>query len=66
MTFSPRVRKAVLTAHVVTSVGWLGAVLAYVGLDLTAALSTDVGRVRSAHVAMDVLAVTSLVPLALA
>lgn len=62
----PRLRKAVLTAHVVTSVGWLGAVLAYIALDVTAVVSTDVDRVRSAYLAMDVTISYAIVPLALA
>lgn len=66
MTLSPRLRKAVLTAHVVTSVGWLGAVIAYIALDVTAVVSSDADRVRAAHLAMDVIAVGAIIPLALA
>ena len=66
MTFPPRLRKAVLTAHVVTSVGWLGAVLAYLALDVTAAVSHDIDRVRAAYVAMELTVVQAIVPLALA
>jgi len=62
----PRLRKAVLTTHVMTSVGWLGAVLAYLALDVTAVVSTDVDRVRAAYVAMDVTITYAIVPLALA
>ena len=66
MTMSPRLRKAVLTAHVVTSVGWLGAVVAYLALDITATTSTDSGRVRAAYLAMDMTVTSAIVPLALA
>ena len=66
MTFGPRLRKAVLTAHVVTSVGWVGAVLAYLALDVTAAGSHDIDRVRAAYVAMELTVVHAVVPLALA
>ncbi|WP_324276993.1 hypothetical protein [Blastococcus brunescens] len=62
----PRLRKAVLTTHVTTSVGWLGAVLAYIALDVTAVVSTDVERVRAAYLAMDVTISYAIVPLALA
>ncbi len=62
----PGLRKAVLTTHVVTSVGWLGAVLAYITLDLTAVVSRDLDRVRSAYLAMDVTVTYAVVPLALA
>lgn len=66
MTAGPRVRKTPLFGHVATSVGWLGAVLAYVGLDVTAATSQDVQLVRGAYLAMDVTVSTAIVPLALA
>jgi hypothetical protein len=64
--FPPLLRKAVLTAHVVTSVGWLGAVVAYLALDVTAATSGDADLVRSAYGAMDLLVASVIVPLALA
>lgn len=66
MTMPPRLRRAVLTTHVVTSVGWLGAVLAYLALDVTAVISDDAGRVRSAFVAMELTVIYAIVPLALA
>ncbi|WP_219825298.1 hypothetical protein [Nonomuraea typhae] len=63
---SPSLRKLILTTHITTSVGWLGAVLAYLALDLTATLSTDTPAVRSAYTAMDVLVRFAIVPLAVA
>jgi hypothetical protein len=66
VTFPPPVRKAVLTAHVVTSVGWLGAVVAYLVLDLTAVTSGDPDVSRAAFVAMELVVVSAVVPLALA
>ena len=66
MTMPPRLRKAVLTAHIVTSVGWLGAVVAYIALDVTAVTSTDSDRVRAAYLGMEVTAVNAIVPLAIA
>ena len=66
MIMSPRLRKVVLTTHVATSVGWLGAVIAYLALDITAVTSTDIQTVRGAYSAMAVLAVYAIVPLALA
>lgn len=66
MTLSPRLRKAVLTTHIASSVGWLGAVVAYIGLDVTASTSENVQLVRAAYAAMDVIAFSALVPLALA
>jgi len=61
----PRLRKAVLTTHVITSVGWLGAVIAYLALDVTAVTSRDVELVRAAYLAMEVLVIGVIVPLAL-
>ena len=66
MTMPPRLRKAVLTAHVATSVGWLGAVLAYIALDVTAVTDTDVAKVRAAYLAMEVTVVNAIIPLAIA
>lgn len=66
MTMPPRLRKAVLAAHVVTSVGWLGAVMAYIALDVTAVASSDANRVRAAYLAMDMIAGAAIIPLALA
>ncbi|MFG3497737.1 hypothetical protein [Streptomyces sp. NPDC047928] len=62
----PRLRKAVLTAHVATSVGWLGAVVAYLALDIAAVTGEDTDAVRGAYLAMDVVVRYAIVPLALA
>ncbi|MFD7447059.1 hypothetical protein [Streptomyces sp. NPDC059909] len=62
----PRLRKIVLTTHVVTSVGWLGAVLAYLVLGITAVTSQDIPEVRGAYAAMEVTVLYAIVPLALA
>ncbi|MFI7577863.1 DUF2269 domain-containing protein [Micromonospora sp. NPDC049497] len=66
MSMPPRLRKVVLTSHVVTSVGWPGAVLAYLALDITAVTSENVQTVRGAYLAMDVIVRYAIVPLALA
>lgn len=65
MTMSPRLRKTVLTVHVATSVGWLGAVAAYLALDVTATLGDDAAVVRGSYLAMGVLVSYVIVPLAL-
>jgi uncharacterized membrane protein len=64
MTMPPRVRKVVLTAHVVSSVGWLGAVVAYIALDVTAVSSQDIPLVRAAYLGMDLTVFYIIVPLA--
>jgi hypothetical protein len=66
MTMSPRLRRFVLTTHVATSVGWLGAVVAYIALDVSAVAGQDVQTVRAAYLAMELLAWYVVVPLALA
>jgi hypothetical protein len=66
MTMPHRLRKLILTAHVVTSVGWLGAVVAYLALDIAAVTSPDVQIVRSAYLAMNLIVRSVIVPLALA
>lgn len=66
MPFAPALRRSILVVHIAASVGWLGAVLAYIPLDVATAVSTDESTVRSAYVAMHVVAKWALVPLALA
>jgi len=66
MTMPPRLRKLVLTAHVTTSLGWLGAVIAYLVLDLNAVYSEDIGAVRAAYLGMELIIWYAIVPLALA
>lgn len=66
MSMPPRLRKVVLTIHVATSVGWLGAVIAYLALDLTAVMSGDVQTVRGAYAAMEIVVVYVIGPLAVA
>ena len=66
MTFTPRVRKLALTAHVVASVGWLGAAVAYLALAVAALASSDGDLVRAAYLAFDATARFAIVPLAFA
>jgi hypothetical protein len=66
MIMSPRLRKAVLTVHVATSVGWLGAVAAYLVLDVATAVGGDAVTVRSGYLTMEVLVRYAIVPLAVA
>src|SRR5918992_4228775 len=65
MTLTPRLRRFVFTAHIVSSVGWIGAVVAYLALVVAALTSEDAERVRAAFLAMELLYFV-LVPLALA
>ncbi len=62
----PGLRKLTLSVHLIVSVGWLGAVFAYLALDVALATNTDVVTLRAAYVAMYVIVGTVIVPLALA
>ena len=66
MTMTPALRKFALTAHVVSSVGWLGAVAAYLALAIAALGSAEPQIVRAAYLAMEPIAWAALIPLALA
>ncbi|WP_233520347.1 DUF2269 domain-containing protein [Prauserella sp. PE36] len=66
MTLSSVLRKVVLTTHIATSVGWLGAVAAYLALDITATASQDVQTVRAAYLAMGATVTYVIVPVAIA
>lgn len=66
MTMTPRVRKFALTAHVTSSVGWLGAVAGFLALAIAGLTSRDAQIVRAAYLAMELIAWFVIVPLALA
>lgn len=62
----PGLRKLALSTHLTVSVGWIGAVLAYLGLGIAATTSPDVGTVRAAWTAMELTGWYVIVPLAVA
>lgn len=66
MTLASSVRRFALTAHVVSSVGWLGAVIAFVGLALIGLTSEDGGTVRGVYLVMEPAGWYVLLPLAVA
>ncbi len=66
MTLAPRLRKAALTAHVACSVGWLGAVVVFLGLAVVGLTSHDPQTVRGAYLVMEPAAWFVLLPLAFA
>ncbi|MDQ3915045.1 MAG: DUF2269 domain-containing protein [Actinomycetota bacterium] len=61
----PVVRKLALSVHLTLSVGWIGAVVVYLALGVTAVRSDDVDTIRSAWTAMEVAGWYAIVPLAL-
>jgi len=62
---SPGLRKAALAAHLALSVGWIGAIAAYLALDLTAATGADPQVLRTAYLGMGAIAGWVIVPLAI-
>jgi hypothetical protein len=63
---APGLRKFALTVHVSASVGWLGAVVAFLALAVAALTSQDAETVRAAYLTMELIGWYALVPLALA
>jgi hypothetical protein len=63
---APGLRKFVLTVHLTVSVGWIGAVAAYLALGVSAVISQDAQTMRAAWIAMEVTGWYAIVPLALA
>jgi hypothetical protein len=63
---TPGWRKLVLTVHLISSLGWLGAVIAYVALGIAAVANRDPAGVRASWIAMELLGWVVIVPLALA
>jgi hypothetical protein len=61
----PRFRKFVLTAHVTFSVGWLGAVVAYLALAIAGLTNHDVLMARAAYVSMELIGWFVIVPFSL-
>ena len=66
MIMAPGLRKLVLTAHVTSSVGWLGAVGVFLALAVAGLGSQKPDVVRSAYLMMELSAWAVIVPLSLA
>jgi hypothetical protein len=66
MPMTPRLRKLVLTAHVTSSVGWLGAVAVSFALGVAGLTSQDAQTVRGAFLTLELTGWFVLVPLSLA
>lgn len=65
MSAAPRTRKFTLTVHLVFSVGWVGAAVAYLTLGAFAATGNDTATIRAAWLAMELIGWSAIVPLAL-
>jgi hypothetical protein len=66
ITLTSRLRRLVLTSHVTFSVGWLGAVAAYLALAITGLTSSDAEMMRAAYLSMATIAWIVIVPCSIA
>jgi hypothetical protein len=66
MVMTPSLRKFMLVVHLTLSVGWIGAVIAYLALGVSAVTSQNAQTVRAAWIAMELIGWYVIVPLALA
>lgn len=64
MQMSPAIRKLMLTLHVTSSVGWLGAIAAYIALNVPVYAGADERTVRAAYLMMEPVLRYALIPLA--
>jgi hypothetical protein len=63
---TPRLRKVALTLHITASLGWIGAVAAFIVLDVATVASEDVPTLRASYIGMDLITTWAIVPLAFA
>lgn len=66
MLMTRSIRKFALTIHVTSSVGWFGAVSAFLALAIAGVASSDVEAARSAYVAMPTVTQMVIVPFSVA
>lgn len=64
MRMSPALRKFALAAHLTLSIGWIGAIAAYLALDVATATSQDTQTLRASYLGMESIARSVIVPLA--
>ena len=63
---TPAVRKLTITAHVAFSVGWLGAVAAFLVLSIAGLTSHDAEVVRGAYLSMELISRFVIIPMSFA
>lgn len=66
MRLGPGLQRFALTAHIISSVGWLGAVTAFLAVALVALLGDDDVQVRATSITMERIGWTVIVPLSAA
>lgn len=62
----PGLRKLVLSIHLIVSIGWVGAVAAYIALDVTTVTSDNPRILRAAYTGMELIVESVVLPLAIA
>ena len=63
---TPTLRKLTITAHVTFSIGWLGAVVAFLVLSIAGLTSHDADMVRGAYLSMDLISRFVIIPMCFA
>jgi hypothetical protein len=66
MTKALELRKFALTVHVIVSVGWAGAIAAFLALAVAGLISLDIQLARASYLAMDLTYRMVVIPLGLA
>lgn len=66
MQLTPGPRKLLLATHLVASLGWAGALAGFLALSITGFVLADPATQNATHIAMDILTITVIVPLAFA
>ena len=66
MTMNPWLRKFAVGTHILSSVGWVGAVVAFLALAVAGLAHLETARVSGLYFAMEVTAGSVIVPLSLA
>jgi hypothetical protein len=62
---NPGLRKFALTLHITCSVGWIGAVMAFLALVIAAMTSQDIQILRAVWITLDLLGFLVIIPLAI-
>jgi hypothetical protein len=65
MTMNPSLRKFALTIHLTSSVGWIGAVVAYLVIVIAAMTRQDTEMLRAAWITLELIGWYVIIPLAL-
>jgi hypothetical protein len=63
MQMPPRMRKAALAVHICSSIGWIGAAIAYLALAVAAQVNQQASMVYSAWMGMELIGWAVIVPL---